>query len=148
MKDAITSANHWLSENLPGVTLEFAPGKPVIYPAITISTGEISEVSARLNPSVRLVRVEMRAACWSEGEDAAAARGLAEKVKDILLGDTDRGVRIPRYEWDYDVSPPVIVGARDEMAISGVKAEEVFLEEHPELRLIRVTFELRVALSG
>ncbi len=148
MRNAITSVNKWLSENLADANLYFAPGEPSELPAITVMASGASGVANGGNRDAMLAEVAFTADCISGGGNAAAARGLAAELTKLLLGDSDGGLKIPLLDWDYELPVPAPVVVLGEMTVSGITWEEIHIEKNPELKIVRVGFGVRAKLDG
>lgn len=148
MKNAITSVNKWLSENLPGVKLHFAPGEPSEFPAITVLPAGAADAAKSRNRDAMLAEFMFTAECVASGGNSAAARELAAKLTKLLLGDSDEGTKIPVFRWDYGLPVPAPVETLGQMTVSGVSWEEIHSEKNPEIRIVRVGFKVRAKLDG
>lgn len=148
MRDAITSLNAWISEKLPDIPHNFAPGVPAGFPCVVVVPRTVGGKTSPPGGTVALATVTFQADCWADEGDALAARTIAERLLAALLGDTDRGARIPRRAWDYGEAAPVAGAMRDEMVVTDARMAEIRISDAPELRLCRVIFEMRVALTA
>lgn len=148
MKNAITSVNKWLSDNLPGVNLHFAPGEPSEFPAITVLPSGVGDMAKTRSSDVMLAEIAFTADCVSGGADTAAVRGVAAEITKLILGDSDKGVKIPLYSWDYGLPVPAQTEMICEMTVAGVVWEEIRDEKKPEIRIVRIGFKVRAKLDG
>ncbi|MEP0813311.1 MAG: hypothetical protein HRF49_01420 [bacterium] len=148
MRDAITSLNAWISEKLPDVAHSFAPGSPVSFPCVVVVPRTLGGKTKPAGGPAALATVTFQADCWADGGDALAARTIAQRILAALLGDTDRGARIPRHRWIYGEGEPVRAEMRDEMVVTDARIAEIPIRDAPELRLCRAIFDLRFVLTA
>ena len=146
MKNVITSVNAWLGERLPDVDLRFDRGEQVQLPSVVVSVGEAREPGPRRCAQSPLVELAVECACVADGKDAASARGLAMRILDVVTGDSDRGVRIPYFEWDFDAIPPAPIRTVGMMEVTGISYIEDFDPKYPDLRRSRLRFTVRTRI--